>query len=43
MQRDIGNEIIVAIVAVAVLVFALTFGIILSLSNADTPDDVTST
>ena len=45
MQRDIGNEIIVAIVAVAVLVFALTFGIILSLSNAnslenESPDGV---
>lgn len=35
MQRDIGNEIIVAIVAVAVLSFALTFGIILSLSGED--------
>lgn len=34
MPRDIGSEITVAIVVVAVLVFALTFGIILSLSNA---------
>lgn len=33
-QRDIGNEIVVAIVAVGVLAFALTFGVILSLSNA---------
>lgn len=37
MQRDIGNEVIVAILAVAVLAFALTFGIILSLSNTS-PD-----
>lgn len=36
MRRDLGNEIIVAIVAVAVLAFALTFGIILSLSGAVT-------
>lgn len=42
MPRDIGNEVIVAIVAVAILVFALTFGIILSLSNAPVPV-VTST
>jgi hypothetical protein len=33
MQRDIGNELIVAIIAVGILAFALTFGIILSLSN----------
>lgn len=36
MQRDIGNEIIVAIIVVGVLAFALTFGIILTLSNAGT-------
>jgi LysM repeat protein len=36
MQRDIGNEIIVAIIVVGVLAFALTFGIILSLSNIGT-------
>jgi LysM repeat protein len=36
MQRDIGNEIIVAIIVVGVLAFALTFGIILTLSNAST-------
>lgn len=34
MQRDIGNELIVAIAAVAVLAFALVFGIVLSLSSA---------
>lgn len=34
MQRDLGNEVIVAIIAVGVLAFALIFGIILSLSNA---------
>ncbi|MBC7812289.1 MAG: hypothetical protein H7175_14130, partial [Burkholderiales bacterium] len=33
MQRDIGNEVIVAIIAVAVLAFALTFGVILSLTS----------
>lgn len=36
MQRDIGNEIIVAIVVVGVLAFALTFAIILSLSSGTT-------
>jgi LysM repeat protein len=36
MQRDIGNEVIVAIIVVGVLAFALTFGIILSLSNSGT-------
>lgn len=36
MQRDIGNELIVAIIAVGILAFALTFGIILSLSNQNT-------
>jgi outer membrane biosynthesis protein TonB len=35
MQRDIGNEVIVAIVVVSVLAFALTFGIIISLSNTN--------
>jgi LysM repeat protein len=39
MPRDIGNEITVALVVVAVLVFALTFGIILSLSNIPAQDD----
>lgn len=38
MQRDIGNEVVVAIIAVAVLAFALTFGIILSLTNANRGD-----
>ncbi len=33
MQRDIGNEFIVAIVAVGVLAFAVAFAIILSLSG----------
>ncbi len=33
MRRDIGNEVVVAIVAVGVLACALTFGIVLSLSN----------
>lgn len=36
MQRDIGNEIIAAIVVVGVLAFALTFAIILSLSSGTT-------
>src|SRR5689334_16615315 len=36
MQRDLGNEVIVAIAAVGILAFAITFAIILSLSN--TPD-----
>ncbi len=35
MQRDVGNEVIVAIIVVGVLAFALTFGIILSLSNSN--------
>lgn len=35
MQRDLGNEVIVAIIVVGVLAFALTFGIILSLTNAN--------
>jgi len=30
MRRDIGNEVIVAIAVVAVLAFAVTFGILLS-------------
>jgi len=34
MRRDLGNEVIVAIVTVGVLAFALAFGIILSLSTA---------
>lgn len=33
MRRDIGNEVIVAIAAVAVLAFALAFAILLSLSS----------
>jgi len=33
MQRDLGNEVIVAIAAVGILAFAVTFAIILSLSN----------
>lgn len=43
MQRDIGNEIIVAIVVVGVLAFALTFAIILSLSSGTTAADTPST
>ncbi len=34
MQRDLGNEVIVAILAIGALVFALAFGIVLSLSGA---------
>lgn len=34
MQRDVGNEVIVAIVAVGVLAFVIMFAIILSLSGA---------
>lgn len=34
MRRDIANEIVVAIVAVAVIAFALTFGILLTLSSS---------
>ncbi|NDJ60331.1 MAG: hypothetical protein GYB67_04350, partial [Chloroflexi bacterium] len=37
MQRDLGNELIVAIVAIGVLGFALAFGIILSLSSGGDP------
>jgi hypothetical protein len=33
MRRDIGNEVVVAIATVGVLACALTFGIVLSLSN----------
>jgi LysM repeat protein len=33
MQRDLGNEVIVAIAAVGILAFAITFAIILSLTN----------
>ncbi|MBC7871406.1 MAG: hypothetical protein H7Y09_11260, partial [Chitinophagaceae bacterium] len=33
MRRDIGNEVIVAIAVLAVLVFAVTFGILLSVSD----------
>src|SRR6266496_1170878 len=33
MQRDIGNEFIVAIIAVGILAFAVAFAIILSLSG----------
>ncbi len=43
MQRDIGNEIIVAIVVVGVLAFALTFAIILSLSSGTTAAGVLGT
>lgn len=42
MQRDIGNEVVVAIIAIAVLAFALTFGIILSLTNANRGDQVST-
>jgi hypothetical protein len=38
MQRDLGNEVIVAIAAVGILAFAITFAIILSLSN--TPEAI---
>ncbi|MCS7072028.1 MAG: hypothetical protein NZM00_11020, partial [Anaerolinea sp.] len=37
MRRDLANELIVAVVAVAVLAFALTFGVIITLSNQVTP------
>ncbi len=33
MRRDLGNEVIVAIAAVGILAFAITFAIILSLSS----------
>lgn len=42
MQRDIGNELIVAIIAVGILAFALTFGIILSLSNQNNGTEINS-
>jgi|FLYN01.1.fsa_nt_gi hypothetical protein len=42
MRRDLGNEVIVAIVAVGVLAFALTFGIILSLSTTTVTPTVQS-
>lgn len=36
MRRDLGNEVIVAIAAVAVLAFAVMFGILISLSDGET-------
>jgi LysM repeat protein len=38
MQRDLGNEVIVAIAAIGILAFAVTFAIILSLTN--TPAEI---
>jgi hypothetical protein len=35
VRRDLGNEVIVAIIAVGVIAFAVIFGIVLSLSNAN--------
>lgn len=43
MQRDFGNELIVAIAAVAVLAFAVVFGIVLSLSSGTTELPATAT
>ncbi|NWG16587.1 MAG: LysM peptidoglycan-binding domain-containing protein [Chloroflexi bacterium] len=42
MQRDIGNEVIVAIVAVGVLAFVIMFAVILSLSGVETGDITTT-
>lgn len=39
MQRDVGNEVIVAIVAVGVLAFVIMFAVVLSLSGAGQPDE----
>lgn len=41
MQRDIGNEFVVAIIAIGVLAFVITFAIILSLSGIN-PDSESS-
>lgn len=43
MQRDIGNELIVAIAVVAVLAFAIVFGIVLSLSSSSGSLNLTQT
>jgi hypothetical protein len=44
MRRDIGNEVVVAIAAVAVLAFAITFGVLLSLSStASSTENTTAT
>ena len=37
MRRDLGSEVLVAIGAVAVLAFAVTFGILLSISGTEDP------
>ncbi|MFN8527114.1 MAG: LysM peptidoglycan-binding domain-containing protein [Anaerolineae bacterium] len=37
MRRDLGGELLVAVAVVAVLVFALIFGVVLSLSNRTSP------
>ena len=42
MRRDIGNELVVAIVAVGVIAFAVIFGIVLSVSNANQPGAATA-
>ena len=41
MQRDIGGEVVAAIAAVALLAFAITFGIVLSIADLDNDDDTT--
>jgi hypothetical protein len=43
MQRDFGNELIVAIVAVALVAFAITFGILLSVSSTPESEEATQT
>ncbi|HYO87149.1 MAG TPA: hypothetical protein VER79_00795, partial [Candidatus Limnocylindrales bacterium] len=35
MRRDYGNEVVVAVIAVALIAFALIFGVVLSLSNPE--------
>ena len=42
-RRDFGGEIIAAIAAVALLSFAITFGILLSVSDPDSDDSLTET
>lgn len=42
MRRDIGGEVIAAIAAVALLAFAITFGILLSVSDANSDENATA-
>ena len=43
MQRDFGDELLIAVVAIGVIAFAVVFGIVLSLVGAPSPESVTLT